>query len=135
MVHQIDQLCQIVPVGSYKKTPLGEVQQNAAFRGLKFDQLSQLESYMHLRPVRQEDKIDLAAREEDICTHDFLDDASLEKPSQGWTIRRDEINPSVVVLRSRVYPGFCAYARANCRIFGGLYIGDGLKNLTLPFMI
>lgn len=51
VVHAIDMQCQIVPVGSYKKTPLGEVRINEAFRGLKFDQLSQLESYMHLRPV------------------------------------------------------------------------------------
>lgn len=54
---------------------------NEAYRGLKFDKVVDLESYMHLRPVKQEDKVDLAAREEDIFTHDFLDNASLEKPA------------------------------------------------------
>ena len=135
VIQCIDEQCQIVPVGSYKMTPLKEVHVNEAFGGLKFDQLADLSSYMHLRPVRQADKIDMAAREVDICAHDFLDDASLEKPCQGWTIKRDEINPNIVVLRSRLFPGFYAYARANSRIHGGIYIGDGLKNLTLPFMI
>ena len=135
VVSQIDSQCQIVPVGSYKKTPLGEVKINEAFRGLKFDGAAELGSYMHLRPVKQADKIDLAAREVDICNHHFLDDASLGKPSSAWTIKRDEINPNIVVLRSRLYPGFYAYSRASSRVFGGIYIGDGLKNQDLPFMI
>ena len=135
VVSQIDSQCQIVPVGSYKKTPIGEVKINDAFRGLKFDGAAELGSYMHLRPVKQAEKIDLAAREVDICNHHFLDDASQGKPSSAWTIKRDEINPNIVVLRSRLYPGFYAYSRASSRVFGGIYIGDGLKNQDLPFMI
>lgn len=52
MVNCIDAHCAIVPVGSYKKTPLGEIHLNEAFKGLKFDDISCLESYMHLRPHR-----------------------------------------------------------------------------------
>jgi hypothetical protein len=49
VVHTIDCHCSIVPVGSYKRTPLGEIQKNEAFRGLKADVSACLESYMHLR--------------------------------------------------------------------------------------
>ena len=135
VIHSIDEQCSIVPVGSLKKTPLSEVCVNEAFRGLKFDQLCNLESYMHLRPPRQTEKIDMASREDDICAHDFLDNAANCKPDKSWTVKRDEINPQVVVLRNRLYPGFFSYARANTDIHGCLYMGAGLKNLDLPFMI
>lgn len=77
----------------------------------------------------------MAGREEDVCAHDFLDNAALCKPNHGWTIKRDEINKTVVLLRSRLFPGYYVYARANTSIYGGIYIGDGLKNVDLPFMI
>jgi len=28
-----------------------------------------------------------------------------------------------------------AYHRANSKIFGGLYIGNGIKNVDLPFLL
>ena len=90
---------------------------------------------MHLRPVEQQEKIDQAAREEDIFSNDFLDNAALQKPDQGWSLSKDEVNQAVVVLRSRAWPGFTAYARANSSIYGGLYIGNGLKQVDLPFML
>ena len=90
---------------------------------------------MQLRPCEQKEKCELAAREEDTFCHDFLDNAALQKPDQGWTIKRDEFNQAVVVLRSRLWPGFTAFSRANAPIYGSLYIGSGLKQLDLPFMI
>jgi radial spoke head protein 9 len=124
-----------VPVGSFRKNTVGCVQKNEAFRGLKFGELTSLDSFMHLRPCEQREKIELSAREEDIFCHDFMDNAALQKPAQGWTVQKDEINQAVVVLRSRVWPGFTAYARANAPIYGSLYIGNGIKQLDLPFMI
>ena len=135
VAHMIDRQCQIVPVGSWRKNTLGYVQPNEAFRGLKRTQLCSLDSYMHLRPMEQKDKIDQAAREEDIFCHDFLDNAALQKPEQGWTIQMDEVNLACVVLRSRVWPGFTAFNRANAPIYGSLYIGSGIKQLDLAFMI
>lgn len=73
----IERQCQIVPVGSFKKNTLGYVQKNEAFRGLKKNDLTSLDSYMHLRKCEQRDKIDLCAREEDTFCHDFLDNAAL----------------------------------------------------------
>ena len=66
---------------------------------------------------------------------EFLDNVALQKPDQGWTVQQDEVNQAVVMLRSRLWPGFTAYARANTSIYGSLYIGNGLKQLDLPFMI
>ena len=52
VVNSIENYCQIVPVGSYKKNTLGEVSQNEAFRGLKYNDATSLKSYAHLRPVQ-----------------------------------------------------------------------------------
>ena len=49
VVHAIDHHCSIVPIGSFKRTPIGEIQKNEAFRGLKADASANLQSYMHLR--------------------------------------------------------------------------------------
>ena len=56
-----------------------------------------------------------------------MDNAALQKPDCSWTIQKDEITKTVVVLRSRIWPGFTAYARANTAIYGSLYIGTGIK--------
>ena len=45
------------------------------------------------------------------------------------------MNLAVILLRSRVWPGFTAYSRANANIYGSLYIGNGIKQLDLPFML
>ena len=34
-----------------------------------------------------------------------------------------------------LWPGYVGYHRANSPIQGGVYIGDGLKNLDLAFML
>ena len=86
VIHSIERQCQIVPVGSYKKNTLGEVCVNDAFKGLKFDDLCDLNQYMHLRPIEQKEKRELEEREQDLFTHDFLDNASLEAPACSWTI-------------------------------------------------
>lgn len=90
---------------------------------------------MHLRAPCQQEKCDMAAREDDIYAHDFLDNAAMCKPDKSWTVKCDEINHQVVVLRNRLFPGFFSYARANTAICGNLYMGNGLKNVDLPFMI
>jgi len=77
VVNCIETQCQIVPVGSYRKNTVGCVQMNEAFKGLNFAELESLDSYMHLRPCQQREKIDLCAREEDIFCFDFLDNAAL----------------------------------------------------------
>jgi radial spoke head protein 9 len=39
------------------------------------------------------------------------------------------------IIRNRLWPGYFGYHRSNSKIFGGLYIGNGIKNNDLPFMI
>ena len=108
---------------------------NDAFSGLTVDKLSDLNSYMHVRPVEQKEKKELADREEDIFNHEFLDCVALDVPNSSWSVQKDPINPVLVTIRSRLWPGYYAYHGANTGQFGGIYIGDGIKNVDLPFML
>jgi radial spoke head protein 9 len=134
VVHSIDNNCQIIPNGAFKKNTLGEVSPNDAFSGLEVSKLEDLNCYMHLRPVEQSEKKELCAREEDIFNHEFLDNVAVD-PMSTWSVQKDPINPTIVTLRSRVWPGFLAYHRANTSVFGGVYFGDGIKNIDLMFML
>jgi radial spoke head protein 9 len=134
-VHSIDNNCQIVPCGAYKKNTIGEVGPNEAFSGLPVDKLTDLNNYMHVRPVEQQEKIELAKREEDIFNHEFLDCVALDVPVSSWSIQKDPINPVIVTIRSRLWPGYYAYHRGNTGCYGGVYIGDGIKNVDLVFML
>lgn len=85
VVHSIERNCQIVPCAAYKKNTLGEVSPNEAFSGLTVDKLDDLNSYMHLRQIEQDEKKDLASREEDIFNHEFLDCVALDVPFCSWS--------------------------------------------------
>lgn len=90
---------------------------------------------MHLRPAEQEDKHEQSLREEDVFVADFLDNCALDKPHSSWSVIKDPVNPLVVTIRSRLWPGYFAYHRGNTALFGGVYMGDGIKNIDLPFML
>lgn len=52
VVSQIDNNCLIVPKGSFKYIPLGEIRRNEAFKGLNVQDAFELKNYVHLRPVQ-----------------------------------------------------------------------------------
>jgi radial spoke head protein 9 len=135
VVHSIDKNCQIVPCGAFKKNTIGEVSPNDAFSGIEVTKVEDLNNYMHLRPVEQPDKKELAGREEDIFNHEFLDNVALDVPFSSWSVQKDPINALVVTIRSRLWPGYYAYHRANTNLYGGVYMGDGIKNIDLMFML
>ena len=45
------------------------------------------------------------------------------------------LNVSKVTLRSFLWPGYIAYHKANTKLFGGAYFGNGLKNVDLAFYL
>ena len=133
-VHCIDCECQIVPVGSYKRTPVGDIQKNEAFRGLKADCATELSSYMHFRKMQQKKKVEQTSRQDDVYVADFLDNAADVESKELWTIGRD-VTQSTAVMRSRRWPGYYAFHRCNTPVFGGFYLGNGIKNCDLEFMV
>jgi len=107
---------------------------NEAFGGLSKEDALNLNNWQHFRQVEHTEKKELIARQEAIYNHDFLDSISDDEPKQGWSILKDTTG-TVVVLRSQVWPGYYAYHRCHTHIYGGCYMGDGIKNINLPFML
>ena len=133
-VREVDRSCCAVPRGAMKFTPLNQVKFNEAFRGQSRDDAFQLSGWVHFRPVENKKQKDLIARQEAIFASDFLDDVSDDKPNFSWSIIKDTTG-AVSTLRSQLWPGYYSFQRCNTPIYGSVYIGDGIRNIDLPFML
>ena len=51
-----------------------------------------------------------------------------------WSIQKDTTG-QMAVIRNTIWAGFTAYHKAASGDFGGIYVGDGLKNRDLCFML
>lgn len=134
VVGQIDRRCMAVPKGSLKYTPLHTVVRNEAFKGLSTDDAMKLDNWQHVRQVECEENKDLIARHEAVYNSDFLDSLAGDMPHKCWSVLSD-VTKTVAIVRSQLWPGYYAYHRCNTNVLGGVYIGDGLRNNDLPFML
>jgi radial spoke head protein 9 len=134
VVQAIENSCAVVPRGSYKFTPLKETVKNEAFRGLNKDQAFALGNWQHFRPIQQAEKVGIMQRDEAVYNNGFLDDIVADFPHLSWSLVKDSTE-SVANLRSTLWPGYYAFHRVNTPVFGALYIGSGVRNNDLPFMV
>jgi hypothetical protein len=134
VVSQINEACSCVPKGAMKCIPTQEVLVNEGFCGLSPEDAICLSNWQHLRSIRQEDKKSLVARAVHVYNDDFLDGLECDKPRESWSLLKD-VTGGQVTLRSQLWPGFYAYHRCNTPVFGAVYIGDGIQNASLPFML
>lgn len=134
VVLAIENDCQIVPIGSIKLTPLHEVRKNEAFKGLNDENAFLEESYLHFRSAQTKEKQDLNQKDDAIFRSDFLESIALDDIKGSWSVQPDTTR-SQVIIKSLLWPGYYAYHKLKSKIFGGIYIGDGVKNSDLPFML
>ena len=134
VVHQIERSCAVVPKGSFKFTPLKQTIRNEAFKGLSKDQAFSLGNWQHFRQVEQPEKVGIMQRDEAVYNHGFLDEVAADLPRCSWSLVRD-CTETVANLRSALWPGFYAFHRVNTSVYGSLYIGHGIRNNDLPFMV
>jgi radial spoke head protein 9 len=134
IVRSIEDNCQIAPVGAFKMTPHHEVTRNEAFRGLCREGSLKFENYVHFRNVQDESK---KASLDDPSTpfnDRFLECIEADKPFGQWTSQLDQSGKNTI-LRSLLWPGYSFYHTHGTKRFGSVYIGDGLKNQELAFML
>lgn len=110
------------------------MRKNEAFHGLAREQAFQLDGYQHFRPIQQKEKLAIAQREEAVYNNAFLDEITVDLPKNSWSLVRD-CTDSVVTIRSLLWPGFYSFHRVNTPVFGGVYVGYGIRNQDLPFML
>jgi radial spoke head protein 9 len=134
VVRTIEHDCQVVPVGSFRMTPGNELVRNKSFEGLTLGALKDLKNFGHFRKVEQQDKKDLINRGDSLFNAEFLDPLDKDLPKGSWSHFVDA-SGSLTCLRSLLWPGYVGYHRASSDVYGGVYIGDGIKNSDLPFML
>jgi radial spoke head protein 9 len=134
VVQSIENNCAVVPKGSYKFTPLKDTIKNEGFRGLSQEKAFSITNWQHFRVIQQAEKTGLIQRDEAVYNNNFLDDISADFPKGSWSLVKDTTE-SVANLRNNLWPGYFAFHRVNTTLFGGLYIGNGIRNNDLPFMV
>jgi radial spoke head protein 9 len=123
-----------VPEGAFRITPAHELSRNRAFQGLNRSDVKVLGKYLHFRNVQTSEKRQQLDRDDAIFTYDFLDPADADVPMPCWSVQTDS-SKALVNVRSLLWPGYIAYHKANTQRCGGVYIGNGVKNVDLAFML
>jgi len=73
-------------------------------------------------------------KDDAIFQKNFLEDISQDQPLGCWSIQKDSAG-LIAMLRNISWPGYVAFHRHGTREFGQIYIGEGIKNADLPFML
>lgn len=113
MIDSINLSTAVIPKGSLVVDAYNKLLPNKLFGGLDYPE--KLESYQHRSSLP--------------------DGPSLAADVRGsWAVHSDPFK-GVTVLRSLIYPGYFAYYHAQEHTWGSLYMGSGLRNNDLVFML
>ena len=134
VVLAIENDCQLCPAGAFRMTPEHQLKRNEAFSGLKGQEALKKGNYMHFRNVQSEAKKRLLETPEAPFVNNFLENISRDKPQGCWSLQQDERHQSVTI-RSLSWPGYQFFHKIASNKFGGMYIGDGLKNAEVHFIV
>lgn len=130
----IDAAVAVVPLEAFVVSPQRQVIANASFRGLKWDQATQLYNYFHFRePEVPERAKALFSSDGLVRAGDFLDPL-VQDLDGSWVVSRDNTG-SYVTLRNYIFPGAMAFHQPETAMHGCVYFGDGRKNPDIAFMI
>ncbi|XP_072218703.1 radial spoke head protein 9 homolog [Leuresthes tenuis] len=133
-VHHIDEEVTVVPRGAFIKNPHGLVQINRSFGGLSDSEARKLDNFMHFSEPKNEKRKSIHEMGECSPAIDFLDVLSDDIPKGSWSLQF-ECTSKVCVLRSLLWLGLTFYHMPMTPQHGYIYIGDGMKNVNLPFML
>ena len=133
VVHQLASIY-AVPKGSYKFVPSGQAVPNEAFRGLSREDSFKLDNWRFVRSPLDEEIQGKIARAEAVYSSDFQDSVAAEVPFNSWSIHND-VTGTLATLKSHLWPGYMSYHRVNTNIHGYFYMGDGICNKNLAFML
>ncbi|KAM9339169.1 radial spoke head protein 9 homolog [Symphorus nematophorus] len=133
-VHHIDEEVSVVPRGAFVKSPHGLVQINRSFGGLSHSEAGKLNNFFHFSKPKNLKKKSILELGDLNPAIDFLDVLSGDIPTGSWRLQF-QCAGKVCVLRSLLWLGMTFYHVPMTPQHGYIYIGDGTKNLDLPFML
>uniref|UniRef100_A0A7S0V383 Radial spoke head protein 9 homolog n=1 Tax=Hemiselmis tepida TaxID=464990 RepID=A0A7S0V383_9CRYP len=134
VVDEIDQACSVVPQGAYMLQSGQQVAPNPYYKGLSLQQGTDMGSYLHLRkpevlPTKPISELAGLSK-----TTDFLDRIGDDLPKGAWSLKHDTPN-NIIVIRSLAFPGYAFFSVVGSNVFGSAYVGTGLRNWDLAFML
>ncbi|XP_030051597.1 radial spoke head protein 9 homolog [Microcaecilia unicolor] len=130
----IDQESAVVPRGAYVKSPHGQVELNRSFQGLSMTEARKLTNYFHCTPTLNPQTKTLEEKAELDPAIDFLNSLEHDIPRGSWSLQFEGGN-TVLVLRSLLWPGLTFFHMPMTPHHGHIYIGNGQRNIDLPFML
>ena len=65
----------------------------------------------------------------------FRDDIFDKIENQTFWSIQPNTESNLITARSFLWPGYLAYLSTSRNVFGGVYFGNGIKNVDLPFYI
>ncbi|KAG7220770.1 hypothetical protein INR49_032013 [Caranx melampygus] len=133
-VHQIDEEVSVVPRGAFIKGPDDLVQINRSFSGLSHSEAGKIDNFLHFSEPKNLNKKSILEMGDLNPAIDFLDVLDDDIPKGSWSLQF-ECASKVCVLRSLLWRGLTFYHVPMTPQHGYIYIGDGTKNLDLPFML
>lgn len=139
VIAKIDAEAMIVPRGAFLRSPAGVVTPNESFTGLSMDKAKNLENWLVFNgPVKLPQK-NLLEQADATAPIDFLACASESVPVNGsWSVQVERgpgADASLIKMRSLQWPGAEAAHIPATRQFSRVYLGNGIKNIDLPFML
>jgi radial spoke head protein 9 len=133
-VGAIDADVSVVPRGAYMVTATHHVVRNPSFAGLSATEAASPASYLHFRKPFALERKGTLEKEGLVKDTDFLDPIAEDSPAGVWSVRVNHAE-GLATCRSLKWPGYYFVHRLGSQVFGGVYFGDGSKNLDLAFML
>ncbi|KAJ8669660.1 hypothetical protein QAD02_000919 [Eretmocerus hayati] len=133
-VYLVNNEAALVPRGAWSKNPDGLIVENLNFEGLDKIDASLLKSYLHARPPQNKWNANLLTRQDYNFSYDFLDTIDEDVPQDCWNLQFAQ-GGRLALLHNLYWPGMMFYHKINTPHYGFLYIGNGRRNMDLPFML
>jgi radial spoke head protein 9 len=134
IINEIKCHCFCVPKNKIKYVPSGKMELNEGFSGLSKAEAFNLDNWQFARKATNPEIVAKISRGEQTYNSECLDKVSSAFPKNSWSIQED-VTGTLATLKSHLWPGFYSYHRVNTDISGFVYIGDGVRNSHLPFMV
>lgn len=120
--------------GQLLKQPSGTIIINPNYYGLTGPEAKQLKSFLHIRIPHHRWNTNLLTRADYNYSMDFLDSVDQDIPGGCWNLSIEQ-GGGLVYLKNLYWPGMMYFHKVRTPEAGFLYIGNGRKNLDVPFLL
>lgn len=133
-ISNISEEAEICARGQLIKQPDGTIVINPNYYGLDSLEAKQQKNYYHIRIAQHRWNTNLLTRQDYSYSMDFLDSIDQDIPSGCWNLSMEQ-NGAIAYLKSLYWPGMSYFHKVRSPDAGFLYVGNGRKNLDVPFLL